>query len=205
MPNEFSMNHSEMNDPQNIWKNQTTEAFKMSAEQLRHKAQQRQRKSRFEAAYTAIIGLVLFLYSVWAFVRAHEVVPRMGWGLLSLWSIYLAYRSYRWLAQERPAPDAALNPTLQAYRMELEKRRDYARHAWRKAGLTFCFLGMALVVAPALIKYLDAPGLLLKFGPLFVLLAVWCAIFFPRMKSQRQKLQQEIERLRAFENENRSL
>ncbi len=177
----------------------------MSADQLRRKAEQRQRRSRFEAVYTAIIGLVFFLYAAWAFAHIHEVVPRMGWGLLSLWSIYLAYRSYKWFWQERPVPDATLSTTLESYRIALEKQRDYAHHAWRKAGLSFCFLGMAMVVAPPLIKSIEAPQLLLllKFGPLFVLLALWCATFFTRMKRQQQKLQQEIEELRVFESENR--
>src|ERR1039458_3443638 len=43
MPSEFPMN-----DPRNIWQNQPTEPFKMSADELRRKAQQRQRKARFE-------------------------------------------------------------------------------------------------------------------------------------------------------------
>jgi hypothetical protein len=200
MPSEFPMN-----DPQNIWKNQTTEAFKMSADELRRKAQQRERKSRFEAVYSIILLLILFVFFAWAFARAHELAPRIGFGVLSLWGIYFAYQACKRIWQERLAPDATLNTTLQSYRSELEKRRDYARHVWRKAGLTFCFLGMALVIVPALIRSLGTPRLLLlNFGPFFVLLTIWCAIFFPRMRRQQQKLQQEIEQLRVFERENRS-
>jgi hypothetical protein len=199
MPNEFPMN-----DPRNIWKNQTTEAFKMSADQLRRKAQQRQKKSRFEAVYSIILGLIIFVFFARGFARVHEVIPRMGFGLLSLCGIYFAYRACRWIWQRQPAPDATLNTTLQSYRSELEKRRDYARHVWRRAGLTFVFLGMAMVIVPGLIKSLDAPRLLLlNFGPFFVLLAIWLVIFFPMMKRQQRKLQQEIEELRVFERENR--
>jgi polyferredoxin len=199
MPSEFPMN-----DPRNIWKNQPTEAFKMSADELRRKAQQRERKSRFEAAYSIIIELIGFVFFAWAFARAHELAPRIGFGVLSLWCIYFAYQACKRIWQGRLAPDATLNTTLQSYRSELEKRRDYARHAWRKAGLTFCFLGIAMVVAPALIKSLGTPRLLLNFAPLFGLLAIWCAIFFPMMKRNQRKLQQEIEELRVFERENRS-
>jgi len=198
MPSEFPMN-----DPRNIWKSQTTEAFKMSADELRRKAQQRERKSRFEAAYSTIIGLVLFVFFAWAFARAHELAPRIGFGVLSLCGIYFAYQACKRIWQERPAPDATLNTTLQAYRGELEKRRDYAQHIWSRV-LTFCFLGMALVIVPALIKSLDAPRLLVNFVPFFVLLAIWCAIFFPMRKRNQRKLQQEIEELRVFERENRS-
>ncbi len=199
MPNEFPIN-----DPRNIWTNQTTEAFKMSADELRRKAQQRDRKSRFEAAYSIISGLIVFLFFALGFARAHELAPRIGFGVLSLWGLYVAYRAYKRFWQGRLAPDATLNTTLQSYRSELENRRDYARHVWRKAGLTFCFLGIALVIVPALIKSLGAPRHLLNFAPFFVLLAIWCAIFFPRMKRQQQKLQQEIEELRVFERESRA-
>jgi len=198
MPAEFPMN-----DPRNIWKSQTTEAFKMSADELRRKAQQRERKSRFEAAYSIIIGLILFVFFAWAFARAHELAPRIGFGVLSLWGIYFAYQACKRIWQERLAPDATLNTTLQAYIGELEKRRDYAQHIWSRV-LTFCFLGMALVIVPALIKSLDAPRLLVNFVPFFVLLAIWCAIFFPMRKRNQRKLQQEIEELRVFERENRS-
>jgi Na+/melibiose symporter-like transporter len=198
MPSEFPMN-----DPRNIWKDQPTEAFKMSADELRRKAQQRERKSRFEAAYSIIIGLILFVFFAWAFARAHELAPRIGFGVLSLWGIYFAYQACKRIWQGRLAPDATLNTTLQSYRSELEKRLDYAQHIWRRA-LMFCFLGIALVIVPALIKSLDAPRLLVNFVPFFVLLAIWCAIFFPMRKRNQRKLQQEIEELRVFERENRS-
>ena len=84
MPSEFPMN-----DPQNIWQNQPTEAFKMSADQLRHKAQQRERKSRFEAVYSTIIGLALFVFFAWGCARTHALIPRIGFGVLSLWCAYL--------------------------------------------------------------------------------------------------------------------
>ncbi|MFZ0864977.1 MAG: hypothetical protein WB781_03495 [Candidatus Sulfotelmatobacter sp.] len=78
--------------------------------------------------------------------------------MLSLWGIYFAYKACKRIWQERLAPDATLNTTLQSYRSELEKRRDYARHVWRKAGLTFVFAGMALIVVPSLIKSLGTPA-----------------------------------------------
>jgi flagellar biogenesis protein FliO len=194
-----------MNDPRNIWKNQPTEAFKMSADELHRKAQQRQRKARFKAIYSIIAGLILFVFFAWIFARVHnEVVPRIGVGVMSLWGIYYAYQAYKWFWQGRLTPDATLNTTLQSYRSELEKRRDYGRHVWRRAGLTFGVLGVAMVIVPALIKSLDTPRLLLDLLPFFVLLAIWLAVFLRLRKRNRGKLQQEIEELRVFERENRS-
>src|ERR1022692_4168891 len=195
MPSEFPMN-----DPRNIWKNQTTEAFKMSADELHRKSQQRQRKARFVALYSIISGLILFVFFAWTFARVHnEVVPRIGVGVMSLWGIYYAYQAYKWFWQERLAPDAALNTTVQSYRSELEKRRDYGRHIWRRLGLPFLFLGLAMIIVPALIGVAGHPRDTL---PFFVLLAIWLAVMLGLRKRNRGKLQQEIDELRVVEREN---
>jgi len=70
-------------------------------------------------------------------------------------------------------------------------------------GLTFCFQGLAMVIVPGLIRSLGHPGLLMKFVPIFALLALWFAMFFRLRKRNRQKLHREIEELRVFETENR--
>jgi hypothetical protein len=63
---------------------------------------------------------------------------------------------------------------------------------------------MAIFVVPTLIKSIEASRFLATCGPFFVLLAIWCAIFFPMRKRRQRKLQQEIEELRVFERENRA-
>jgi len=197
MPSKFPMH-----DPQNIWQSQTTEPFKMSTTQLRLRAQQNQKKARLKAQFSIVIGLVLFVLFARTFAKGGDVVPRMGLGLISLWCLYFAYQAYRWIWPGRLAPDAPLNATIKSYRSALEKRRDYARHIWRKSGLTFCFLGLALVVVPGLIQSIDHPGLLTNFVPIFVLLTLWFVAFFFISRRDRRKLQREIGELRAFETEN---
>ena len=187
MPTDFTMN-----DPQNLWKNQPTEAFKMSAEQLRHKSQQRQNRARFEAVKSIIAGFAVCGFFAFAFSKTHELILRLGWAVLSLWGIYLAYQAYKWIWPARLSPDAAFNTTLQAYKNELEKQRDYVQHIWKRAGLTFCFLGIAIAVMPMVIKTFVAPHLLLHWLPVAVLLAVWFAVFLPTRRRRQQKLQQEI-------------
>jgi hypothetical protein len=193
-----------VNDPREIWQSQPREPFRMSADQLRNKAKRRERRARFEAIFSIMLGLFLFLFFARACAKAHELIPGMVLGLLSLWCLYFAYQAYKWIWPTPQGPDGALETTLQSYRSELEKRRDYNRHVWRRAGLTFCFLGVAMVAAPLLVKSLDDPRLLLSVAPLFVLLAIWFAVFFPLRKRKLRKLQQEIEELRAFGGESRS-
>ncbi len=189
------------NAPQNIWKNQTTEAFKMSADQLRNKSQQRERKSRFEAGYSIITGFFVFIFFALAFLRTHGLAPRVGFGVLSLWGIYFAYRSRKRFGQGGPAPDAALNTTLRSYRSELEKRRDYSQNVWRRAGLPFVLLGSALVILPRLMQSIHSPKLIEPLLPLFALFVVWLVVFFFVRKRRRQQLQREIDELRSFESQ----
>ncbi len=194
MPSEFPRH-----DPQNIWQNQTTERFKMSADELRHRAQQHRKKARLRAQFSIVTGLILFVFFARAFAKGGDVIARMGWGLISVWCLYFAYHAYRWTWPRRLEPDAALDATIKSYRSALEKRQDYARHIWRRAGLTFCFLGLGLVVVPGLMKSIDHPARLMNFVPILVLLALWLKLFFSIRRRDRQKLQQEIEELQAFE------
>jgi hypothetical protein len=196
MPSEFPTN-----DPRDIWQNQPTEPFKMSTEEIRRKAQQHWRTARVKSLAVMIIGIYLSLCFAWTFTRVHEVVPRIGWGLLSFWGIYLAYQAYRWVWPGRLMSDAAASTSLEFYRSELERQRDFNQYAWGRAGLTFCFLGLALALVPPLIKSLEHPRLLLNFLPFLVLLIIWVASFPYIRKQKRQKLQQEIEQLRALERE----
>jgi hypothetical protein len=214
MPNEFASNDSQehvppkngskKDDAQHIWKNQTTEAFKMSADQLRTKSQQREKKARWEAVYSMIGGLILFLFFVRTFARVHQIIPRAGFGVLALWCIYFVYQAYKWLWPAQPAPDATVDTTLRSYRSELEKHRDYTRNLWRRAGLPFCVLGSALVMAPTLIKSIDVPRFLEAWAPVLVLFAVWLPVFFFVRRRRWQKLQQEIDELRGFERQNQA-
>ena len=176
----------------------------MSTEEMRHKAQQHRKIARLKAFSVMIIGVYLSLCFALIFARVHEVVPRIGWGLLSYWGIYLAYQAYKWIWPGRLMSDAAASTSLEFYRNELEKQRDLDRHVWSRAGLTFCFLGLAMALMPPLIKSLDHPRLLLNFVPFLIILIIWI-VSFPRIRKQsRNKLQHEIEQLRALERENRA-
>src|ERR1035441_10306481 len=72
MPSELPVN-----DPRNVWQKQPTEAFKMSADQLRLKAQERQKGARSQVLRDAIIGLVLSVVFAWNLIKVNHV----WWGL----------------------------------------------------------------------------------------------------------------------------
>jgi hypothetical protein len=191
-------------DPKTIWQNQPTEQFSMSADQLRYKAQRLQRKARVKTIFSIIMGIALFIFFARQTFLAGYSVPGMGLGLISLWGIYFAYQACHWTWPNSVAQDATLDTTLRSYRTGLEQQGYYARNIWLRTGLPFCFLGLALVVVPGLIKSFSNPGLFVNFVPLFGLLALWFVAFYFIRRRDRRKLAQEIKDLRAFEGANRS-
>src|SRR5271166_3969934 len=208
MPSEFPIN-----DPRNIWQEQPTEAFKMSAAQLCIKSQTLQRRARFAVLWRMVLHLIFFVFFAQAVVNVRQMlVPiewatsslwciRIGCGLISLWLLYGAYWVYKAIWPRRVTPDAALNTTLQSYRRELERQRGFYRPDWRKImpGL----LGMAIAMVPMTIQEFEAaPEHLVRAAPIALVTAVLWAICLVVLKRRRQKLQQEIEQLRAFEREN---
>lgn len=209
MPAEFHAN-----DPQNLWQSQPTEAFKMSADTLRLKAHKMEKKTRLAVIWAAAIGIGLFLWFGWGFLSFPETfrdfrlgplglwTMRLGFGLLSLWALYSGFKAYK-IFWPKPAPsDADLKTTLQSYRAELEKRRDYSQNIWLRSGLVVCFVGIAMVVTPVVVRDIATPlQLLLNVGPVFALFILWLAIFIPQRRRRQRKLQQEIDQLRALERE----
>jgi intracellular septation protein A len=196
MPGEFPPN-----DPRNIWQNQPMEPFTMSLEQIRHKAQEYQKRARFKALAAMIVGVYLSLCFGWIFSRVHEVVPCIGWAILSLWGLYVAYQAYRWIWPRRLMPAAALSASVEFYRSELEKQLNFNRHTWGRSGLAFCLLGLALALIPPLIQSIESPRLLLNFAPFLILLVIFF-ISLPYIRRQdKEKLQEEIEQLRALEKD----
>ena len=102
------------------------------------------------------------------------------------------YHAYKWIWPATLGPDAAVNASLEFYRSELEKRRDYNSHVWRRSGVTFCFLGLAMVIVPALIDSRGTPLRLLNALPVFVLLVIWVIAFFFMKKRNRRTLKRRL-------------
>jgi hypothetical protein len=192
MPDEFP-------DPKKIWQEQHTEAIEMSLEEIRRKAHQFHAKGKWKAVIGIVIGIALCGVFAGAFAKAQYLVLRIGWALLSLWCLFSAYQAYKWIWPSSLAADATVGTSLEFYRRELERRRDYVQHIWRRSGLWWCFLGLALVILPAMMASLKNPRLLLNAAPFFVLLSVWFVAFFSIRKRQRRGLQREIDELNALQ------
>ena len=82
MPSEFPMN-----DPQNVWQSQPTEAFKMSADQLRRKAEKRHRRTRFVVLLSTVLSVISFVILARELATVDEPFSPLVLGPLSLWSV----------------------------------------------------------------------------------------------------------------------
>lgn len=183
-----------MSDPKNTWQSQPTEETKMSTGEVRRRARDLHEKQRDTAILWIVLGFVLSAFFGWTAWKSQGVMLRAGWGLLSVWSLYSAYHARRWIWPGNLAPDAVASSSLGFYRRELERRRDYAEHVWRRSGLPVAFLGMALLLGPPLSK-----GLTLNAAPFFILLTVWFVAFYFQRKRDRTRLQRDIDELNGLE------
>ena len=186
----------------------------MSATDLRRKALETQSKARFAAVFTIIMGIIFCVFFAWwSFARAHEILARTGFALVSLCMIYAAYHGYKWTWPGNLPEEAPISTCLEFYRRELERQRDYNHRFWRSGLPVLTLLGVVMAAvgtgarnAPP--RWLLALGAnqhpLLNALPFFLVLAIWVVAFLLLRKKQGPKiLQREIEELRAFERENR--
>src|SRR5690348_958954 len=105
MPDEFPMN-----DPKKIWQDQHTESNPMSLEEIRRKMQAFETRSRLEALVSIVLAVILSVFFARACAKANDLVLRIGWGVLSLASLYSAWQAHKWIWPRRLAGDAALDP-----------------------------------------------------------------------------------------------
>lgn len=194
MPDEFPTN-----DPRNIWQNQPTEPLKMSYDEIRRRAQELQKKGRLSAILWIVLGVLLAISFGRTAAMTEDPVPRIGWIILSLWCLYGIYQAFRWIWPGPLDSDATPSTSLEYYRRELRRALDYEKSIWMKSGLTFCFLGVFLVILPGLIAATRAPRVLLNMVPFFLLLSIWIILFLAGRKRKREKLQRELEELKLLE------
>lgn len=213
MPSEFPIK-----DAQKVWQSQATEPCKMRVDKLRSQAERRRRNGRSTVLFSILLGLFLFIQFARGFAGAHEMAAclgtlsvwsiRIGFAVLCFWSLYVpywiyhAFPSYPRIWPGRQAPNATMNTTLPYLISEIEKQRDYSRHIWVRGGLTFCFLGMAMVVVPIFIKLMHTLRLLIDLVPVFLIFAIFFAILVSLNNRTRRKLQRAIDQLRALERKN---
>jgi hypothetical protein len=186
-----------MNDLQKTWQEQPEEAKKVSMDEIQRRARKLDTEMRWKTRAGTALGIFLCPCFAWTAARTPATIPRIGWAVLSLWSLYSIWLAYKWVWSGRSAADDTSAVSIDYYRSQLERQIDYGRHIWRRSGLTWCFVGLALVIEKALIN----PRLLKNAIPLFVILAIWFVAFFVLKKRNAEKLKREIDDLNALSGE----
>ena len=183
-----------MNDPQKTWRDQPEEAKKVSLDEIRRRARRLDNQARWKTRAGTLTGIFLCIALAWTAARTPATIPRIGFAILSLWSLYYVWFMYKWVWPGRVAADGASNASLDYYRAELEKQIDNSRHVWRRSGLPWCFAGLALVLEKALVN----PRLLKNTVPFFTILAIWSIAFLVLKKREAKRLKREINDLKAL-------
>src|SRR5262245_58719130 len=124
-------------DLRQVWQRQSTESFRMSPQESRLKAQERESRFRSEALRVIAICVALAAMFAWAAIRAHGAVTQIGWGIASLSTLLVARQARRWILPGRLAADATPEATLRFLRGVLERRLEFETHGWRRSGLAF--------------------------------------------------------------------
>lgn len=208
---------SAMNDPQNVWQNQPTEAFKMSVDQLRINAHKLERKSQFtELRSIVACAVVIFFFARFLLNPRPGLAPiqwtaasldaiRLGCALICIGAAYEVYKAWKRMRTWRFESGATLETTIRSYRTLLERRRNFFRRMWHNKALWFMLTGMVFAGVPILINESHrSPQFLLAAAPLAGLLAIWWIAVVVIQRCSQRKLQQEIDQLRAFEREYRA-
>ncbi|MGP0071282.1 MAG: hypothetical protein ACLPWF_05035 [Bryobacteraceae bacterium] len=190
MPDELPFN-----DPRKIWQDQPKEKTQMSINEIHRRVQRLQRSGRFGAIAGIVLGVAMSVVFAITCSKVQYAVTRTGWATLSVWCLYFAFQAYKLTWPGSLSPDANWSTSVEFYRSELERKRDYMQHIWIRSGLWLCFLGLALIVVPPMVLFIRTPRLLLNAVPLFALLAIWLVSFFFLRKREQEKLQREIDEL----------
>ena len=188
MPDELGPDEIE-----NLWRNQPVEPVRISADDLRRKAQ------RFEAqirrGFRGVAILMILAAAGWAglLFLFPATVHRVAISLTLAAYLYCAWQLYK-RGPVKKVPSGPPSATCAAYRQELVRHRDFSLSAWRKFMLPFVpgpavFLMGSLVPEQGLVKAVVLTTALISSPFVFGI---------PLQRKGARKLQREIDALDAL-------
>jgi hypothetical protein len=183
-----------------LWRNQMTEAPQISLQRFRRKAHKLQKKGRREVYALSAVAAIFVSSLLFALAQTQATGQRIGLGLLAFWALLLPFQAHRMLRLTPLASDATLASSIDFYRKQLERHRDYSRHIWRWGVVPF-LLGGALYLWPAFRAIAGNPKLAPNIMPFSILLGVWVAAFFYLRRRQLRKLRRKLDILDELQRE----
>jgi hypothetical protein len=188
MPNELNPN-----DPRNLWQDQEVERVTITVDDVRSRAARFERRVHWRNLREYAAGAIVVASLSPHLWREHgwRLAPAL---LLIAGTIYVMFQIYR-RGSARPVPaEAGMTASLEFHRRELERQRDALRTVWAWYLLPFLPGFVAMVVATAMDRGINAR--LIVSGLVFVLVFVvvgclnaWGA----------RKLDRKIQEVKAWE------
>lgn len=182
------------------WQSQTLESPRISLEYVRHHARRLNADFRREvfSVYASIGACVLLL--AFMLFRMHEPITgafahvlQLSAVLLLAAAVYLVFAMRRRGALLTEQSGDQVTKSLDAYRTELARRRDYYWHSWRWSLLPIVPALLVIVIGSALFDprpdTFQRLGMALLLAALFTALAIW----YHRRKGR--ECQRELEAL----------
>jgi hypothetical protein len=189
-------------DPKTIWQNQPTETPTMTLLLIRKKARELHAKTRGELL-RSIFGPVLVAGLGGFGLGLPDPVLRAVFVFAIAWSLAGLYFLNRGMWSAAIPGDAALSPSLESYRREVERRR-YLFSRVMRWGLGPVLLVIATWILAAVKMRFVNRTTLPKVAPFLILMTIWLVSMFFVRRGQQRELQREIDDLNEIERANKS-
>lgn len=184
-------------DLKTLWRNQMTEQPQISLERFRHKARKLRKKARREVYRLSAMAVIVVSFALVAMLRTQGTVQHIGLGIVAVWGLLLPLLAHRFLRPATKESEATLASSIDFYRKQLERHRDYRRQVWIW-GVAPLFLGAAVFFSPIL---LENPKLAPNILPFTILLTLWAAAFFYLSRRNLRKLRRKLDILDELQKE----
>lgn len=193
------MNEHPNNQAQQIWQSQPVEGIKMSADALRQRAGKFESTILWRNAREYLGALIAALAFGFFFVKTHDILFRIAYGLLIAGLAFVVFRLHRQGSAKSLPSAMGASTCVQFFRAELERQRDLVANVWPwyLAPLLPGFAVYTVAFAVAIPYPANLRGLALLDG---LVAAVFIVIWKLNLRAARS-LQRTIDELYAAENQ----
>ena len=178
---------------QNLWRNQPLEPVRMSADDMRCKAQRFEAKTRRGFRGLAVLMILGAAGWAWLLYFFPSTAARIGASLTLAAYLYCGWQLHK-RGPARKLPAHPVLATCAAYRQELARHRDFTASLWWKFMLPFV-PGPAVFIMGFLIP---EQGLVKAVGLTTALILPPFLLAIPLHRQGARKLQREIDALAAL-------
>ncbi len=181
-------------DPKDLWRSQHTEGVRMSAEEVRLKAERFRKMARRNTAANIVAQVILISICVVVLFTSPLLGARLIVALAIAWMVTVRIRSRAWVRALFGEAETSLN----FYRLELRRLRDHYRNR-----LVDWFVGIVIISLQvrwiAVATRLHVATLNVVLFP--VLMTTALVVYVLKRRHESRRLQREIDALEAYERE----